>query len=122
VRECVCGGWTTHTYYIPNVHRKILIEALAMIEGSIPPSTLKPSLHCVGHYPDHALLYGLLRIYWMMVFERYNKFIRDLCYNKHWPMASVANAYLRRAAASYKVRNPPNALTPRSLWLISLLS
>ena len=67
--------WTTHKYDILDVYRKMLIEALAMIEGSIPPSTLKPSLHCVGHYPDHALVYGLLRLYWMMVFERYNKFI-----------------------------------------------
>ena len=39
----------------------------------------------------------------MMSFERYNKFIKDLCFNKHWPMASVANAYSRRVAAAYQV-------------------
>lgn len=85
----------------------MLVEALAMIEGSMPPSTLKPSLHCVSHYPDHAVVYGLLRIFWMMGFERYNKFIRDLCFNKHWPMASVANAYLRRVAGAYEVNHRP---------------
>ena len=33
---------------------------IAMIEGAIPPSVLKPSLHTVGHYPDHAALFGIL--------------------------------------------------------------
>ena len=71
----------------------------------MPPSPLKPSLHAVSHYPEHALLFGLLCILWMFGFERYNKFIRDLCFNKNWPMASVANAYVRRVAASYKVND-----------------
>ena len=97
-----------------------------MIEGSVPPSTLKPSLHAISHYPDHAELFGIIRwfvvhltrlflvltsfnlflplsSFWMMSFERYNKYIKDLCFNKHWPMASVSKAYTFRAASHYNV-------------------
>ena len=46
----------------------------------------------------------------MMGFERFNRFIKGLCFNKHWPMSSVANAYLRAAAVDYKV-SPPTIIT-----------
>ena len=39
----------------------------------------------------------------MMGFERFNKFIKGMCFNKHFPMESVANAYIRNAAAHYLV-------------------
>ena len=41
--------------------------------------------------------------FWMMCFERFNKVIKDMCFNKNFPMASVANAYIRNAAAHYVV-------------------
>ena len=37
-----------------------------------------------------------------MSFERYNRFIKEMCFNKHWPMASVVNMYVKRAAAHYE--------------------
>lgn len=61
--------------------------------------------HTLIHSYSRTLIHPCTR-YWMMGFERYNKFIKDLCFNRHWPMASVANAYLRRIAAAYKVTNP----------------
>lgn len=39
----------------------------------------------------------------MMCFEQFNKFIKDMCFNKHYPMASVANAYMRNATSFYMV-------------------
>ena len=37
-----------------------ILEGLAMSQGAMPPSVLKPSLHAVGHYPDKATRYGIL--------------------------------------------------------------
>ena len=39
----------------------------------------------------------------MMSFERFNKYIKDMVFNKNFPMASVANTYVRHAAAHYLV-------------------
>ena len=83
----------------------LILLGLSMMEGSVPPSTLKPSLHCVSHYPSHAKRFGILVWYWMMFFERFNKYIKSLCFNKYlyWAMASVAKAYIREATALYQV-------------------
>ena len=50
-----------------------------------------------------TLFYSLVYRFWMMSFERFNKFIKDLCFNPRWPMSSVAAAYMGRAAAHYRV-------------------
>ena len=55
-----------------------------------------------GHCPEQAMLFGILRWLWMMSFERYNRFVKQMCYNNHWPMESVANTYLKRAVAHYE--------------------
>lgn len=46
----------------------------------------------------------------MFAFEAYNRYIKTLCFNNHWPMASVANSYIREANMHYKyLRDTPIA-------------
>ena len=40
--------------------KTFIIDGLSMMEGSLPPSVLKPSLHAVSHYPDHATLFDII--------------------------------------------------------------
>ena len=47
-----------------------LIRALVLLEGCIPVSYLIPSMHHLVHYGEYAKTHGILRIYWMMAFER----------------------------------------------------
>ena len=72
-----------------------------MITGSVPPGSIVACLHLLVHYADHTELFGILKWYWMMVFERYNRFVKKMCRNTHWPLASIANCYLRRAAHQF---------------------
>ena len=78
--------------------RKLLVTGVAMVTGSVPPSTIVACLHLLCHYAEHAELFGILRWYWMMVFERYNRFVKKMCYNKHWVLESIAATYKRMAA------------------------
>ena len=95
------GSRTFDNTLIPK-SRSLIVTGLAMIVGSVPPSTLVPCLHLLGHYPEQTALFGILRWYWMMVFERYNRFVKRMCYNNNWPLTSIANTYLRRAAHHYE--------------------
>ena len=47
-----------------------MILALVLIEGAVPPSSLKPGVKHFVHYPRFTKTHGLLRILWMMAFER----------------------------------------------------
>ena len=47
-----------------------LIRALVLLEGCVPIGHLIPVLHHVVHYGQYAKSHGMLRIYWMMAFER----------------------------------------------------
>ena len=69
--------------------------------GSSPPDMTPPCAHCFVHYPDLALLFGVLVWYWLMTFERYNKKLKGMVGNNNYPTASLANALLRDAAACY---------------------
>lgn len=72
------GSRTFDKRLIPEI-TKLIITGLCMTTGSVPPSTLVPCLHLLSHYPDQAILFGILRWYWMMVFERYNRFVKNMC-------------------------------------------
>ena len=52
-----------------------LIRALVLLEGCLPVGYLKPSMHHFAHYAWYTKSHGILRWYWMMVFERYFFFI-----------------------------------------------
>ena len=53
-----------------DVIHKDLIRSLALLEGCVPISYLIPSTHHFVHYAEYAKTHGILRIYWMMAFER----------------------------------------------------
>ena len=48
--------------------RTLILEGLAMIEGSVPVCCQVPAFHCLSHYSDGAAMHGILRLYWMMSF------------------------------------------------------
>ena len=50
--------------------RRDLVKAIALLEGALPVSHLKPSFHHFVHYADTATLFGNPVILWMMAFER----------------------------------------------------
>ena len=47
-----------------------MILSLSLFEGAIPPSFLKPGVKHFCHYVGYTTTHGLLRILWMMAFER----------------------------------------------------
>ena len=81
--------------------KKLISEGLAMIEGCTAICLLVPAIHCLLHYADGAAVWGLLRLLWMMSFERYNKKCKNLTSNKHRPFQSLANALVRDETARY---------------------
>ena len=79
----------------------LILTGLAIIEGCIPVLLLMPALHCLCHYGYGAALWGLLKLLWMISFERYNKKCKNLTSNKKFPLRSLANALVRDAVARY---------------------
>ena len=53
-----------------DIVRGDLIKALALLEGALPTSQLKPSFHHFVHYAYKAKSFGNPVIMWMMGFER----------------------------------------------------
>ena len=95
--------------------RLLIITGLAMIEGCCPVCCLVPALHCLCHYGDGAALWGLLKLLWMISFERYNKKCKNLTANKTFPIQSLSNALVRDATARYYRwrRAQPPTRTPK---------
>ena len=54
------GSRCFHPEYTPMI-RSFLARGLSMMTGSVPPSTLIPCLHILGHYGDDADLFAILR-------------------------------------------------------------
>ena len=65
--------------------------------GCTPIDTLPPCVHVFVHYADCARKFGVLEWYWLMVFERYNKKIKNMVGNSTHPMSSLKHALLRDA-------------------------
>ena len=84
-----------------NKARLLIITGLAIMEAVLPICLLVPAVHCLCHYGDGALLWGLLRLLWMMHFERYNKKCKNLTANKKFPFKSLSTALVRDAIARY---------------------
>ena len=47
-----------------------LLRGLILLEGCGPVGNLKPSTHHFVHYGDYTKTHGILRLFWMMAFER----------------------------------------------------
>ena len=84
-----------------NKAKNLIITGLSILEAVVPICLLKPSIHCLCHYGDGAALWGLLRLLWMMHFERYNKKCKNLTANKRFPFRSLASALVRDGIARY---------------------
>ena len=81
--------------------RILIITGLAMLEGCCPIMLLVPALHCLCHYGDGAAVWGILKLLWMICFERYNKKCKNLTSNKKFPFRSLSHALIRDATARY---------------------
>ena len=55
-----------------------LIQSLVLLEGCLPVSHLKPSMHHFVHYGEYTESHGCLRWFWMMFFERFNLLMKTL--------------------------------------------
>ena len=65
------------------------------VTGTTPIDSQPPVIHCPVHYGQCARIFGILAWFWLMVFERYNKKVKNLVGNKKYPISSLANALLR---------------------------
>ena len=62
-----------------------IIRGLVLFEGVLPLSHLNPGMHHFVHYAQYTLTHGSLRAFWMMGFERYNKYLKSLVRNNQHP-------------------------------------
>ena len=81
--------------------RLLIAEGLSYLHGSVPPSAIVPASHCLLHYADYAATHGVLKWYWLMSFERFNKAVKNSVGNKNHPMASAAASHVRTASARH---------------------
>ena len=65
------------------------------VTGCSPIDEVPPVEHVFTHYGDNAFSFGVLPWYMLMVFERYNKKIKNLLGNATHPLASLKSALLR---------------------------
>ncbi len=85
------GSFCVRHDEIQSIHA-LLILGLSLLEGCIPETYLKPSGHHFVHYAEMSRLFGVLRWYWMFVFERFNKYAKQACRNTAAPQRALANA------------------------------
>ena len=78
-----------------------LIRALVLLTGSVIITYLVPIFHHFVHYGEYTWTHGMIRLYWMMVFERFNKHIKGLCRNRDAPEVHLSNSVRQDVAARY---------------------
>lgn len=76
-----------------------LLRGLVLLEGCVPIGNLIPSTHHFVHYGGYTKTHGILRLFWMMAFERLVYVARLVCCSCHNPkMCAVVlryNKYLK---------------------------
>ena len=40
--------------------KKLIVQGLSMTTGAVPPSTIIPCLHLVGHFEDQSIIFGIV--------------------------------------------------------------
>ena len=78
-----------------------LVKALGLLEGCQPIDYLKPIRHHFAHYGECTLIFALLIILWMMVFERYNKYLKQHVRNAQHPQINLAHTTSQTDTANY---------------------
>ena len=66
-----------------------ITRGLVLFEGILPSSHLNPGMHHFVHYAQYTLTHGPLRSFWMMGFERFNKYLKNLVRNNQHPEVGV---------------------------------
>lgn len=116
------------------VHR-ILILGLVLLEGAFPPTQLNPGMKHFVHYPAFTKTHGILRILWMMAFERcvrwrgggggmkltitfthhrLNKYNKSLIKNPHTCEVNLVKAASRDMAAHFNnLKRDTESVIPR---------
>lgn len=79
-----------------------LLRGLVLLEGCIPISYLIPSMHHFVHFAEYTKTHGILRLYWMMAFERYNKYIKNLCRDMNQAEVNVSRNATVDFACDYR--------------------
>ena len=78
-----------------------------MLEGVTPIDDVPPCVHVLIHYAEAAKKFGVLKWYWLMSFERFNKKIKRIVGNKTCPISSLKNALVRDAGKNPSSPSPP---------------
>ena len=91
----------THKYMHTHTHELSLSLSLSLThcdncsKGVVSKDDIPPCGHCFVHYPQLTRFFGVLKWFWLMAFERFNKLMKNLVGNKDHPLASLANALKR---------------------------
>ena len=99
-QDILPGSRTVDPSEMAAIHRDIII-GLCLLEGSLPVKHLHPALHHIAHFAQYTLTHGCLRILWMMFFERYNKYLKNLVRDASHPEAHLANSVTKDVSARY---------------------
>ena len=94
------GSHALNKSELDQIHQD-LIRALVLLEGCLPIVYLIPTMHHLVHYVDYSKTHGILRFYWMMAFERYNKYIKNLVRDMHRAEVNLSRNLAVDVACSY---------------------
>ena len=78
-----------------------VIRGLVLFTGALPIGHFNPGAHHFVHTGGYTITHALLSILWMMGFERYNFFLKNLIRNGNHADIHLANSVAVDLAASY---------------------
>ena len=78
-----------------------VIRGLVLLTGALPIGHFNPGAHHFVHAGGYTITHALLHILWMMGFERYNFFLKNLIRNGLHADIHLANSVAIDIAASY---------------------
>ena len=85
---------------IPRLDREVL-RGLVLMTGGLPIGHFNPGAHHFVHFGGYTFTHALLSILWMMGFERYNFYLKNLIRNGCQADIHLANSVAIDIAASY---------------------
>ena len=78
-----------------------VILGLILLTGSMPEGAINPGAHHFVHVGKFTMTHSLLEIFWMMGFERFNLFLKNLVRTGLRPGVHLENSVAIDMAASY---------------------
>ena len=94
------GSQSVDKAKIPKLGREVLL-GLILLTGVLPISHFNPGAHHFVHTGGYTLTHALLSILWMMGFERYNFYLKNLIRSGKCADIHLANSVAIDIAASY---------------------